>query len=125
MPNPAPFDPSVAGASPGYRTEARDLGASAPGQGPSFQPIPPGTYLVGHVSFAINGALPGTYTLRSTTLDPHRSQATSFDGINFIDNNIPVEQYTITIVPEPATLGLLTMGALGLAATFRAKRRAG
>jgi hypothetical protein len=120
MPNPAPFNASM-GASPGFLTEGRDLGASAPGEGSSFHPVAPGTYLLGHISFALAGAMPGTYTLRSTTLSPHRSQATD-SGL--MDNYIPVEQYTITIVPEPGTVGLLSIGTLGLAATLCTKRRA-
>jgi hypothetical protein len=119
MPNPALFN-SSSGASPGYLTEMRDLGALTKD---GFVPNPPGTYLVARVSFAIAGAIPGTYTLRSTTLDPHSCEAVSFDGTNFMDNNIPVEEYTITIVPEPSTLGLFGLGALGLATAFHARKR--
>lgn len=119
-PNPAPFNASV-GASAGYQTENRDLGSiNSP---PSTTP---GTYFVAHITLSIVGAMPGVYTLRSTTVSPHISEATSFDpgkGGTFSDNILPVEEYTITIVPEPATLGLLALGAVSLAIAFRAKKR--
>jgi PEP-CTERM motif len=119
-PNPAPFDTPQFNPA-GYLGETRDLGATAPGKGSSFFPIAPGTYLVGHVSFAIAGAAPGTYTLRTTTTLPRKSEATD---TMYTDNFIPAEVYTITIVPEPATVTLLGLGAIGLAATLRAKKHA-
>jgi hypothetical protein len=119
-PNPAPFDTPQFNPA-GYLGETRDLGATAPGEGTSFLPVAPGTYLVGHVSFAIVGAMPGTYTLRTTTTLPRKSEATD---TKYMDNFIPAEVYTITIVPEPTTVTLLGLGALGLAATLRAKKRA-
>ena len=118
VPNPAPFDAPL-GAAPGYLTETRSLGALAAGEGPSFLPNPPGTYFIGHVSFAIIGAQPGTYILRSTTFSPHASEATDTE---FMDNLIPAETYTITIVPEPSSLSLIGIGTLALIATVLRNR---
>jgi hypothetical protein len=113
-PNPALFN-SGAGADPGYLSESRDLGSAIT----SFANAPgPGTYFVAHVTFAITGAAPGTYDLASTTLPNRISEVTSFDGTTFADHNLPASHYTITIVPEPATLGLLGLGAIGLMATL-------
>lgn len=117
QPNPAPFDITY-GISPGYRREDRDLGATVDGGGSDFHALPPGTYFVGHVSFAINGALPGTYVLRSTTVFPDASEVTSYDGTNFDDNYLPASTYTITIVPEPSTFALLAGSTIGVIAMF-------
>lgn len=109
-PNPAFFNAS-SGATPGNLTETRDLGSTLDPQGPSAGP---GTYLVAHITFSIAaGATPGSYILQSTTALPHTSEVTSFDGTNFADNNLPAAQYFITIIPEPTTLALIGLTAVG------------
>jgi PEP-CTERM motif len=110
-PNPANFN-TPTGASPGFMTETRDLGSTAN----DFGNLPgPGTYFVAHVTFQIGiGATPGTYVLQSTTFSPHGSEATSFDQTTgFADNDLPAAQYLITIVPEPTTLALIGLTAVG------------
>ena len=99
-----------------------DLGSS-----PATGTVPPGTYFVAHITFAISGASPGTYDLASTVTSPYTSEVSGFDaGTGFSDNNLPAEHYSVTIVPEPATVGLLGLGAAGLAAVFlRLRKRAG
>ena len=120
-PNPALFN-SGSGASPGYLAEDRDLGSSI--DDPLNEPGP-GTYFVAHITFTIAGAMPGTYDLASTTLSPKLSQVyNSFDGIG--STILPRSHYSITIVPEPATVGLLGLGAAGLATVLlRRRKRAG
>jgi hypothetical protein len=86
--------------------------------------VPPGSYFVAHISFSITGAAPGTYDLASTTLSPRTSEVTSFDGTTFGDHSLPASHYSITIVPEPATLGLVGLGAAGLAAVLRRRTKA-
>ena len=118
FPNPAPFA-FPAGASPGQMTENRDLGATLDPQGPSAGP---GTYFVAHITLTLNNATPGSYILQSTVTSPHTSEATSIDGSgNFADNDLPATQYMITIVPEPTTLALIGLTAVGGA--FIAHRR--
>ena len=117
FPNPAFFN-ATTGASPGQMTETRDLGSTLDPQGPSAGP---GTYFVAHITFTLNNATPGSYILQSTVTSPHTSEATSFDGTNFADNSLPSEQYLITIIPEPTTLALIGLTAVGGA--FIAHRR--
>ena len=107
LPNPAAFNTNV-GASPGFMTEQRDLGSTANGTTAS-----PGTYFVAHITFSIAGAAPGNYLLQSTITSPHTATATSFDGTTFADNNLPAAGYMITIVPEPTTLALIGLTAVG------------
>ena len=118
-PNPAPFNAS-AGASPGFMTENRDLGSTIN----DFGNVPaPGTYFVAHITFSLSASFaPGNYILQSTVTSPHTSEATSFDGTTFADNNLPAAQYMINVIPEPTTLSLIAIAALaGLG--FLAHRR--
>jgi hypothetical protein len=115
---PVSFDDAGFFTSPGYLAEHPDLGATAPGKGDDFMPQPAGTYFVAHISFALNGAIPGVYTLRSTTLG-HESVVSDE---NFNDNDLPVENYTITIIPEPGTLALLSLSAIGVVAASRMRK---
>ena len=88
--------------------------------------VPAGTCFVTHITFAISGALAGTYDLASTVTSPRASEVLGFDGSGFSDNPLPAEHYSVTIVPEPATVGLLGLGAAGLAVgLLRVRNRAG
>ena len=100
--------------------ESFDLGSSVDDLAHT---VPPGTYFVAHITFAISGALPGTYDLASTATVPYSSEVLAFDGSGFSDNALPAEHYSVTIVPEPATIGLLGLGAAGLAAALLCRRK--
>ena len=120
QPNPTtvPFNTST-GASAGFMTETRDFGATIN----DFNNVPgPGTYFVGHITLTLGaGVALGSFVLQSTVTSPHTSEVSSFDGTNFADNNLPAAQYMITIIPEPTTLALIGLTAVGGA--FIAHRR--
>ncbi len=119
-PNPA-FFTHAPGASPGYLTENRDLGSD----NNDFGNVPgPGTYFVAHVTLQISGAPPGTFDLASTTVNPHLSEVTSFDGTTFAEQALPAAHYSITIVPEPSAFALIGLGAI-ITLGFIARRRIG
>ena len=84
-----------------------------------FNAVPPGTYFIGHLSVSLAGLPPGIYTLQTDTTGPHASEVTDTD---FMDNHLPAALYTITVVPEPGTLALLSLGAIGLRAALRMKK---
>jgi hypothetical protein len=91
----------------GFNSIHRDLGGTT-------QPlvaVPPGTYLISHISFSITGAPPGLYTFFSTTTNPRPSAVADTD---FNDNYLPQASFTITIaIPEPSTFALLALTGAG------------
>lgn len=106
--------PMVNGVDAGMFATSNDLGATT-------QPlvlVPPGTYLISHISFSITGAALGVYTFYTTSTGPIPS-VTVDNGFN--DRPIPRASFTITIVPEPSTFALLALTGtgLGLLATSR------
>jgi hypothetical protein len=100
-----------------------DLGATS-----GTNQVVPGTYFLETISFTISGAItPGTYTLMNTsasTGQPLGKRSVINDG-SFNTFDIGSSTYTITIVPEPATLSLIALGGLGALGLnlIRAKRK--
>jgi hypothetical protein len=100
-------------------TQAGDLGATTTGTHPG-----PGTYQVANIAFSLSGAPAGTYVLKTTALSPKASEVTG--DPSFTDNALDAQAtYTITVVPEPATLSLLGLAGLGSfgLTVLRARRR--
>ncbi len=102
---------SSSGADAGYLTDQSATQAGDLGNTNNAAPVSPGTYNVANITFTLSGAPAGTYVLQSTTLSPKTSEAT--EGGTFNDFNMATAQYTITVVPEPATLSLLGLSGLG------------
>src|SRR5437764_3985155 len=97
-------------------TNANDLGAAQP-VGPAG--LGAGTYFVASITIDIplNAPTTGTFVLSNTTSGPKTSVISDSFGHTFA---IPEADYTITMIPEPATW--LTP-ALGLVALLVAQRR--
>ena len=115
---------STSGADAGFMTtttangQSGDLGATGD---TSMQPPPPGVPLhVTDITFAVAANAPiGTYTLRTTTASPRVS--IQVDEL-FGDHAIPQASFVFSVVPEPSTLALLAMVAVGTGAVAYRRR---
>jgi hypothetical protein len=108
--------PMMNGIDAGMFATSNDLGATT-------QPlvlVPPGTYLISHISLSITGAAPGVYTFYTTTTGPRPSIVADN---NFNDRPIPRASFTITIVPEPSTFALLALTGAAELALLTYRRR--
>jgi PEP-CTERM motif len=95
--------------------------------GGTFPAHAAGTFQVATLNFSVSGLLPGVYHIDTTHLGGLVSEATNNStDPNSRDSQIPQAIYTLTVVPEPATLSLLGLGALGSfgLTVLRARRKA-
>src|SRR5437763_7244387 len=98
-------------------SNAKDLGALLPGSTPAFGA---GTYFIAAltISIPLNAPTTGTFTISNTFAGGKTSVITDDLGNTFA---IPEADYTITMVPEPATWLTPTLGVLAL--LFAQRRR--
>ena len=102
-------------------TNANDLGAAIPaGMPPGSEAVGNGTYLIANitVSIPLNAPTTGTFVISNTTSGPKTSVISDSFGHTFA---IPEADYTITMIPEPATWVVPTLGLIALA--FSQRRR--
>jgi len=102
---------------PNFMGESADLGGS------SSTLVPDGTVHVTDITFGLAANAPaGTYTLRTTILDPHSSRQVPSDFNDTSANAFPQANFVFTVVPEPSTLALLGLTAIGAGLAYRRRR---
>lgn len=110
---------SSSGANPGFLTDtdtvvnpqtgtldSGDLGATG-------IPHAAGTFTLSTITFSLSGAPAGTYSLETTTGFGNGEKTTTIGDTTNTRHDIAAAVYTITVVPEPATLSLLALSGLG------------
>ncbi len=84
-----------------------------------------GSYHITDVTFAVAGNAPlGTYTLQTTFLDPRQGRQVPSDFNDSSANAFARSPFVFTIVPEPSTLALLGLAAVGAGIVAVRRRKA-
>jgi hypothetical protein len=115
---------SNSGADSGFMTTTTANGQSGDLGGTSnpLVTVPDGSYHVTDITFALAAGAPvGQYTLRTTTASPRGGiQVTS----DFNDAPFGQDSFVFQVVPEPSTLALLGLAAVGAGVAAYRRRKA-
>ena len=104
-------------------TNANDLGAAIPvGSPPGSEAVGNGTYLVANITVSIPLSAPttGTFVISNMTSGAKTSVISDSFGHTFA---IPEADYTITMIPEPATWLTPALGVIALLVAQRRKAK--
>lgn len=110
------FFNATAGADPGFMTTTSADGRTGDLGGTSPTLVPEGSYHVTDITFALAAGAPtGTYTLRTTFLDPRQGRQVPSDFNDTSANAFPQASFVFctSLCPEPSTLALLGVAAVG------------
>jgi len=102
-------------------TNANDLGAAIPvGSPPGSEAVGAGTYFIANITISIplNAPTTGTFVISNTISGAKTSVISDSFGHTFA---IPEADYTITMIPEPATWLTPTLGVIALLVVQRRK----
>lgn len=98
--------------------DSGDLGATGSNFGP-------GTFTLATITFQLTNAPAGTYTLQTTTGFQTNERSSEISEVGSTRHAAPTAVYTLTVVPEPATLSLLGLSGLGSLGLTVLRRRRG
>ena len=114
---------STSGADSGFMTTTTADGQSGDlgGTSQTLTLVPDGTYHITDITFFLAaGAPPGSFTLRTTTVNPRSSiQVTS----DFNDAPFPAASFIVAHIPEPSTVALMVSAGVGAGALAYPRRK--